>query len=212
MAGNTTLRRKFPWLASVLLLAATSLPAGCFDWQRDMTVRGVAFSKVRTQPDGLVIGELKEDTVIGGRPCKQGWVHLGPNGVPVGFNASREIDLGRLTIPAGTWVFQNELGVVTVCAFPRDTEVQGHLCRGSGGPEGVETAFYPDGALKQYFLRQDTVIDGIPCKAGVFGESIELHENGRLKACALSKDLVRGGRTYPRGTRLHFAAAGVIVP
>jgi hypothetical protein len=195
-----------------LLLATALLLAGCFDWQHDVTVQGVAFSKVRVEDSGLVIGLLKEDTLIGGRPCKRGWVHLNAKGVPVGFTAAREIDVGRLKIPADTWVFQNQDGVVTVCAFPGDTEVQGHLCRGNGGPKGVQAAFYADGALKQFFLRRDTRIENIPCRAGIFGESIELHENGRLKACVLSEDFMRDGHSYPKGTHLRFDADGRIVP
>ena len=202
---------KSHWCVLVCFQAAVLLLAGCFDWQYDVTIKGVAFSKVRTEDNGLVIGQLKEDTLIGGRPCKRGWVHLRLNGVPVDFTASRDIDLGRFRIPAETWVFQNEQGVVTVCAFPRDTEVQGHLCHGSGGPKGVQAAFYPDGALKQYFLRHDTRIQGIPCKAGIFDESIELHASGRLKACVLSEEFVSDGRTYPKGTRLRFDPDGRII-
>jgi hypothetical protein len=210
--GPSMRTTKSNWRTLLLFPAAALLLAGCFDWHHDVTVQGVAFSKVRMEDNGLVIGVLKEDTVIGGRPCKRGWVHLQPNGVPVGFTASREIDLGRFKIPADTWVFQNQDGVVTVCAFPRDTEVQGHLCRGSGGPGGVEAAFYPDGALKEYFLCHDTRIQGIPCKAGVFNEAIWLHENGRLKFCVLSEELVRDGRTYQKGTRLQFDPQGRIIP
>ena len=202
---------KSNWFTLLLIPAAALFLAGCFNWQYDVTVKGVAFSQVRVEGDGLVIGQIKEDTLIGGRPCKQGWVHLRGNGVPVGFTASREIDLGRFKIPAETWVSQNKDGVVTVCAFPRDTEVQGHLCRGGwGGSEGVQAAFYPDGALKQYFLRHDTRIRDIPCRAGLFNESIELYENGQLKACVLSEELTHDGRTYHKGTRLRFDPDGRI--
>ncbi len=200
---------------SILLLlvqAASLFLAGCFDWKHDVTVQGVAFSKVRIEDNGLVIGQLKEDTLIGGRPCKQGWVHLRPNSVPVGFTSSREINLGRFTIPADTWVFQDENGVVTVCAFPRDTEVQGHLCRGSGGSTGVQAAFFPSGSLKEYFLRHDTRIQGIPCRGGLVNQSIKLHENGRLKECVLSEELVRDGHTYPVATLLRFESDGHIIP
>jgi len=193
---------------------AALLLAGCFSWQYDVVVQGVAFSQVRTEGD-VVIGQLKEDTVIGGRPCKQGWVHLRSNGVPVGFTAARDLDLGRIKIPAATWVTQNKNGVVTICQFPRDTEVQGHLCRGGGmlggGPEGVQTAFYPDGALSLFFLRDATRIQDIPCKAGLMNEMIALHENGRLKACMLNEALTRDGRTYPQGTRLRFDPDGRII-
>ena len=200
------------WLALLLLQAVLVVPAGCFQWQYDVTVMGVAFSKVRVE-DGIVIGQLRQDTLIGGRPCEKGWVHLASNGVPVGFTAFREIDLGRFRIPAETWVMQNRGGVVTVCSFPSDTEVQGHLCRGGwGGSEGTQAAFYPDGALEEYFLRLDTRIQGVPCKAGILGEAIGLHENGRLKSCVLSEDFVRDGRVYPKGTRLRFSSDGRVIP
>ena len=198
-------------LAVVFLQAAVSVFFGCFRWQYDVSEQGVVFTKVRTENSGLMIGELKEDATIGGRPCKRGWVHVMPNGVPVGFTASMSIDLGRLRIPADTWVFQNKDGVVTVCAFPGDTEVQGHLCRGSGGPKGIQAAFYPDGALKEFFLRDDTRIDGVPCKAGILNESIKLHENGRLMGCVLGADYLSGGRTYPRGTQLRFDPDGRVI-
>lgn len=198
-------------LLAMLSIVATVVAAGCFGWQYNTSYAGVAFAKVRIER-GLAIGLLKEDTVIAGRPCRAGWVHVRANGIPAGFTAARDIDAGRFTIPAGTWVFQDAAGVVTVCAFPRDTQVQGHLCRGSWmGPEGVQAAFYPSGALKQYFLRSDTVIQGIPCKAGSMDESIELYENGRLKACALGVDLVRGGRAYAKGRRVHFDPEGRIL-
>ena len=199
-------------LALVFLQAAASVFCGCYRWHYDVSEQGVVFTRVRTEANGLLIGELKEDTTIGGRPCKRGWVHVTPNGVPVGFTASRAIDIGKLKIPAGTWVFQNKGGAVTVCAFPGDTEVQGHVCRGSGGPKGVQTAFYPDGALKEFFLRDDTRIQGVPCKAGLFDESIKLHENGRLKGCILSGDYLGEGRTYPRGTKLRFDPDGRVIP
>lgn len=137
-------------LVIVALGIAGLMIAGCTEWQHDVIVKGVAFRKVRINERGLVIGVLKEPTIIGGRLCARGWVHIHPNGLPAGFMAAKPIDLGRLTIPAGTWVYQNANGVVTICAFPADTQVQGHLCRGSGGPKGVQAAFYESGTLKQY--------------------------------------------------------------
>ena len=212
--NNVRTTTKFHWPTLLLFPVAALVLAGCFNWQYDVVVKDVTFSKVRTEGD-VLIGLLKEDTVIGGRPCKRGWIHLRGNGVPVGFTAAREIDVGRYKIPAETWVSQSKDGVVTICQFPCDTEVQGHLCCGGGwlggGPEAIQTAFYPDGALSKFFLRYDTRIQDIPCKAGLDWEMIELHENGRLKACILSEELTRAGRSYPKGTRLRFDSDGRII-
>jgi hypothetical protein len=130
------------------------LAGDCFGWQHDVTLRGGAFAKVRTAANGLLIGRIEADSIVHDRPCQKGWLHLHPNGVASAFTAAREIRLARAAIPAGTWVRQNPDGVVTVCAFLQDTEVQGHRCRGTGGPKGVQVSFYPDGALKQFFPPQ----------------------------------------------------------
>jgi len=168
------------------------------------------FESSRTSESGLHIRKLKTDTWLGGRMCRQGWVHLHPNGTPAAFTSAVAIDLGPSIIPAGTWVLQDPKGTIKICAFPGDTEIQGHLCRGSGGPKGIATSFYPSGTLKQYFLHTDTVIQGIPCQAGLFNQYIELHENGRLKGCALSLDFERESRQWRKGTRIHLGSDGTI--
>ncbi len=191
-----------------LVAAGLLFAAGCSEWQHDVTLQGVAFSKVRSVSDGRLIGQIAADTVVQGRPCAQGWLHLHPNGVPAVFAAAQEIKAPRCTIPAGTWVFQDRAGAVTICAFPRDTLVQGHLCRGSGGPKGVQASFYPDGALRQFFLVQPTVIDGVPCATGLIRGSVELHENGRLKSGMLEEDLVRDGMKLSQGIRITLTPDG----
>ena len=123
------------------------LLASCVTWQENVELHGVKFQKARVEANGLVIGYLGADTLVGGRPCRQGWVHLHPNGTPAGFTAAQDFALACFTIPAATWVFQNADGIVIVCVFPRDIDIQGHVCRGGiGGSEGIQTAFYPDGA------------------------------------------------------------------
>jgi len=49
------------------------------------------------------------------------------------------------------------------------------------GTEGCFGVVLPSGILKQYFLRTNTVIQGIPCESGLVNQFIELHENGQLK-------------------------------
>lgn len=181
------------------LLLATGLAAG---WQRDVTLHGVMFTKVRTDDAGFHIGHIDTETIVGGRACRPGWLHLHPDGTPAAFTAAHEIVLPRVTIPAGTWVTQNPEGVITACAFPQNTEVQGRLCRGTGGPKGVQTAFYPDGALKRFFPVAPVVIEGVPCATGLVRGAIELHPDGRLKSCLLARDHVTAGMKHRKGTRL----------
>jgi hypothetical protein len=187
------------------------LLAGCVAWQEDIELHGVKFQKARVDAKGFVIGYIGADALVGGRPCRQGWLHLHPNGTLAGFTASQDIALARFTILAATWVFQNTDGIVTVCAFPRDIEIQGHVCRGSsGGSEGVQTAFYPDGALKLFFAPQPTRIDGVPCGSSLFQSGIELYENGRLCRANLSEDIFLNGQLYNAGERIHLTPEGKV--
>ena len=197
--------RLLRFLVCTGLIQAAGLAAG---WQHDVTLHGVLFTKVRTDNVGLHIGQIDTETVVGGRACRPGWLHLHPDGTPAAFIAAHDIPLPLLTIPTGTWVMQDTAGTVTVCAFPQDTEVQGHLCRGTGGPKGVQTAFYPDGRLKQFFPARPKTIDGVPCGTGLVRGWIELHESGRLKSCALGNAWVHAGRKLRKGTRLTFTPDG----
>lgn len=199
-----------PWiLFAIGLLPAMALSAA---WQRDVTLHGVMFTKVRTADNGIHIGEIDTETVIGGRACRPGWLHLHPDGTPAAFTAAREIVLPRVTIPAGTWVMQDASGTITTCAFPADTPVQGHLCRSTGGPKGTQVAFHADGSLRQFFPAQPTVIDGIPCATGLVRGSIELHPDGRLKSCLLARDHVIDGVKHRKGKRLTLTPAGKVQP
>lgn len=197
---------------SVAVAITGLLCGGCFDWRYDTTERGLRFERMRTEQNGAIVGQLRADSIVSGRACRRGWIHLHPNGVPAGFTAASTFTIGRLEIPAGTWVVQNDAGEVTVCAFAHDRDVQGQACRGTGGPKGVQTSFYAGGALKQFYPVRDTRIDGVPCDAGLVRGWVELHENGRLKSGLLSADLRIGGVTLPRGRRIHLDEAGRLLP
>ncbi|HVT89442.1 MAG TPA: hypothetical protein VHD56_11360 [Tepidisphaeraceae bacterium] len=191
------------------LIAACSLVlllAGCFDWKHDVNLHGVNFQTARVAENGKVIGTIATDTVINGHPCRAGWLHLHANGAVAAFTASQDVALPRFTIPAGTWVIQDANSNVTVCAFPRNVEIQGKLCRGTGGPEGMQVSFYASGALKQFFAPEPVRIDGIPCQRG--GKGIHLHENGKLRSATLSEDATIDGKLFHAGDEIRLSEAG----
>ncbi|HVU32794.1 MAG TPA: hypothetical protein VHE61_05130 [Opitutaceae bacterium] len=199
-------------LSAIGALGGLTCTAHCQTWDYNVTISGVPFSRARTTAAGVVIGYIDRDLTIGGRPCRKGWIHLFSSGAPAGFTNSKAIAFERFVIPAGSWVVQDRNGAVTICAFPHNIEIQGHVCRGGiGGSEGVQTAFYPSGALKQYFPANDVVVDGIPCRASVFRTGIELYENGRLRAATLSRACVVDGRQLEEGTRIRLAPDGRLV-
>jgi hypothetical protein len=207
-------QRTFAIGLAVVIAGGVSMPlfAGWRGWQNDATIKGITFEKAKVESSGLIIGKLRTNTVIAGRPCRKGWVHLHTNGVPAGFTASEDIALARFTVAADTWVIQDTAGIVKVCAFSENTEVLGHVCRGTGGPTGVHAAFYPDGALKEFFLVRPTRIDGVPCDTGLVRGRIELHNNGRLKSCRLSESFTRDCVTFRKGARIDLDPDGRVMP
>lgn len=205
--GMKTSRFQLVLAALLLPLAAPAAPR-----QDEVTLHGVVFSKVRTGADGLHVGRIDTETVVGDRACRPGWLHLHPDGTPAAFTAARDLTLPRCTIPAGTWVRQDASGTVTVCAFPQDTVVQGHVCRGTGGPKGVQTIFYPDGALRQFFPVETVEIDGVPCAPSLLRGMVELHPDGRLKSCLLARDHRIAGVKHRKGTRLNLNPDGTVRP
>ncbi|MFT3869044.1 MAG: hypothetical protein QM715_11350 [Nibricoccus sp.] len=126
--------------------------------------------------------------------------------MPSSFTASSELEFGKLKVPADTWVMQDEKGLVVACALPRDMEIQGVLCRGTGGAKGVQIEVYPSGALKRAFLAKDTVIQGVPCASGLVSGMVEFHEDGQLKSCKLSDAHTYAGVAYKKGARLELPA------
>ncbi len=155
---------------------------------------------------GRSIMRLDEDVVVQGRPCKAGWLKLHPNGVPSSFTTSQEIRVGKIMLPADSWVMQDEKGVVLACALPRDMEIQGLMCRGTGGAKGVQIEFHRNGVLKRIHLVRDTEIQGVPCAAaGLLSGAVEFHEDGRLKSCKLSRPHLMDGVACKKGARIVFA-------
>jgi hypothetical protein len=200
----------------ILLFGLLLCTIFCAPWQigaeKNVEKNGIAFETFREQEDGTKLGILAGDTVIDGWPCAAGFVVLYPDWRPDELKLSRDFERNGIPFPSGTWVFPDEQGNPAACMMPRDVEIQGHLCRGGwGGKEGVMVSFYPGGQLKQYFCREDPVIDGVPCNGSVFACGITLHENGRLQQCKLAKDTTIGGVEYPRGAVLRFDRAGHVV-
>lgn len=184
--------------------------AGCYpvvEWEHDAVREGIHFERLGQRDSGTIVGIISEDTIIQGYPCKKGWVHFVSEFKLLNFMASQPIENGANVIPEDSYIRLNDQGQITVCALPRTMEIQGHLCKGTGGPKGVHTTFYPGGELHCFFAPKAVDIDGIPCKGGVF-QYIQLHPNGKLKQCTLTRTTMIGGTEYHAGTRMHFDPEG----
>ena len=103
-------------------------------------------------------------------------------------------------LPALTWIGLDANGRLARAWLPRNTELSGHLCHGTGH-QGFSVEFYPGGQLKLCFLAEDTLIQGVPCIRGTFwtevrggGKSaVRFRENGRLAGCQAATDFTHAG-------------------
>lgn len=199
-----------PFVPTIVLCSMCILLVSCHEWQKDVTVHGVHFEKVRKATSETIIGYTSHDVEVSGFLCKKGWIH---------FDSDKNLKLGALkksieykgnTIPADTWIKPDAEQNIRVCAFPRDTLIQGQMCKGTGGSKGYQTSFYKSGKLRSFFISDDREIDGIPCKAS--GRAIiTLHENGKLKVCTLSKNCTIENQPFRANQRVEFDEDGMLV-
>jgi hypothetical protein len=197
---------------SFLLPLLILITEGCSFWEvgaeNDVVKNGIKFEAFRENDDGSKLGNLAEDTVIEGWPCRQGFVNFHADWRLDECHLSREYERNDIVMPEGTRVFPDRRGSPGVCLFPHDVEIQGYLCRGNRRG-GFMTAFYPYGQLHWFYSREPVVVDGVTCKDSLF-EAIYLHPNGRLKQCKLDKVVIIDGMEYPRGLIISFDQEGKV--
>jgi hypothetical protein len=142
---------------------------------------------------GLTRLALDEPRTIDGIPCTNEAL-LFPDGRLEGCLLARDAVIAGHEFPAGSWPYFDPPGVLKCVFLAHDHEVQGYLLRGDGND--YQTCFHPNGWLRFGNLRDATVIQGVPCGKSTFwtwilkGPSgVYFHDNGRLKACRLSRDV-----------------------
>ncbi len=116
-------------------------------------------------------------------------------------------------LPAGTRVALDGAGNLDICFLGRDTELEGHLCRGQG--HNYMTGFHPGGRLRLCWLRNPETIGGVPCRRATFlndafGPSVGVafHPDGSLAGCKLDRDFTVQGRELKSGVRIEFDRNG----
>jgi hypothetical protein len=146
-------------------------------------------------------------------PCAAGYAWFFSDGKLSSCRVARDTAFGDIAIPAGSQIYIEHNGVPRFVFLAHDAVVKGYPCR--GGESAWSTALYPDGRLKTFWLAEDSLVDNIPCLrasflADVFGGGVEvdLHPNGRLKYCKLSRDVTLSGQTLRRGDHIRLDTDG----
>ncbi len=196
-------------ISPVLWLAGFGLLVSMFAW-----------SEVNPELKSLQRKRLDAPMDIQKYPCAAGYMFLFADGELRECAVSRAITFGQAAIPKGSWINLRHDGRPDFVFLEHDTWIGGYLCKGGGllGPtEGAMTVLYPDGKLRICWLAKDTVIEGVPCAhasmvADAFGggSGTEFHENGRLKACKLSRNFAVGDHVFRQGDHIRLKENGDI--
>lgn len=160
-----------------------------------------------------------QEEEIQGVACS-GRVEYYENGNLKYCDLAREDTLSGQPLAAGTGVHFTEDGVFDWCFLREDTEIQGYLCRGEG--HGFMTVFHPNGKVRNVYLADDEVIQGIPCArfrflSAVFNPihhkygSTNFYDDGSLKYCELSENFIIEGQSFRRGDALRFDRDGRLI-
>ena len=121
-------------LTGVILLLL--MACGYTSWEYNRSLHGIEFEKIRyavNDQDTLsIIGKLKHNTLIEGYPCAADWAHFTGDWKISLFQLSDSATIQNISFSRDTWILFRNGQLMAV--FPKDTEIQGHLCRGGGGP------------------------------------------------------------------------------
>ena len=200
-------------LSAFILLAVLFGTTGCAPWEvgadKNVVRNGIKYEVFRENDDGSTMGNLAEDTVIDGWPCRRGFINFHADSRLDECHLSREYERNGIVMPAGTRVFPDKSGNPGVCLFPHDVNVQGYPCRGNKSG-GFMTAFYANGRLHWFYTRHPVEVNGLSCKNTLF-QAIYLHPDGRLQKCKLDKPVTIDGVDYPSGFIIQLNRAGAVI-
>ena len=171
-------------------------------------VGNLPLQNIRSSGD-FVVARILHTTLIDGFRCAAGWARLTWSGQLTQCTLAEDTVIQDNLIPRNTEIDLDEKFNIKYGFFPEDTEIQGHLVhnrsgRRLGGELYVGAWFYPNGRLQGFYSPSNVMIQGIPCRkiySGVFTATpIQLHENGNLRSCTLSRDAVIDGRSISAGS------------
>jgi hypothetical protein len=159
--------------------------------------------------------KVEGDTTLGGIRCQATKRPIGfhPSGALESCSVAAETTISGHRFPTGTWLYLDNAGQLASAWLRRDTELQGHVCKGTGFG-GWSVVFHGNGQLRLCYLAQQQTIQGIPCSKGSFwGEirgstSVSFHETGSLASCSAARPVVVDSVTFKSRQRVSLRPAG----
>lgn len=143
--------------------------------------------------------KLTKPTAVKSFTCNS-WIHFFEDGHVNMYRTEVDISTNDYIIPSQSTVFmsQTEPHYIKHIWLSKNTEIQGHKCRGKGK---ISTSFYPNGSIKSMYIDSDRYIQNHPCKGGLF-TNIMFFSDGQLKSYTLSKDTFYQNTTIEKNSRI----------
>jgi hypothetical protein len=195
----------------IVICIVLSLPfAGCGFEKRPKYVAGQPHEKWKYY-------QLEKAETIDSFLCDPGGlVSFHENGRLYRFALAESRSVTGQPLPRGTLIAMSPEGTLDWCFLPRDSEIQGHLCKGRS--DNWATSFYPNGKLKTCWLAHDQVIQRIPCGEATFLSEIsggktgtQFYDNGQLAGCRLAGEITIQSVTFKKGEHLQLNREGKVV-
>jgi hypothetical protein len=167
------------------------------------------------QPGEISRVRLDRDTPFSDISCQATKRPAGfyPSGALESCALASDTEVSGHRLFAGTWVYFTETAELKSAWLIRDTELQGHLCKGLGYG-GWSVTFHRSGALRVCYLARPQVIQGVPCRKGsLWGEirggvEVSFHETGALESCSTAHQVTLDGVTFKNRQRVRLDPSG----
>jgi hypothetical protein len=193
-------------LIPLLLIGSVTSKSQNTRWENNKTIANIEFEKVRYKllkhDTILLIGYLKNETLIEGYTVAPGLVHFSKDFKIIYFKLAKPYKLEKAEIAKDSWVSLERSGYY-ICNLPLDESIQGYYCLGGNGKDGPTVTFGSGGNLRSFFTPDDIKIGNIYCSGGKSHE-IELLNNGALGSCTLSIDHNINDIKYKSGQIVSF--------
>lgn len=173
------------------------------------TIDDLEFSRfsVRHHENGKVArGKLTKPQKIDGFECQR-WVHFHENAQISQMQLAKTAKVQKVAVVTGSTVFFTSEGKLRMVWFAKDAKLNGITARGGAK---ISTGFHPNGKIASCFLRDASVIDGVPCSSSVF-KPVFFHDNGKLKSATLSKAATIQEVRFQKGDKAQFTKAGKLI-
>ena len=167
-------------------------------WEKDKEINGIVYDKVKMSSSGTIICKIKSSVSVNGIEYKD-WIHFTSSYQIKAGDIANKVTYNGLNIMENTWI---EFKVNSFsCCYPKNVDVDTLTLLGCMfGSEGIKQEFYTNGQIKKAYIKNHSIIQGIPVKGGIFNPVV-FDQDGVLISCTILKDIDMNGKILKKNTK-----------